>query len=120
MNCVDLTGRLTKDVELRCTKSGKPVASFTLAVKRRLARPEDPQQADFFPIIVWGQQGEACSEHIVKGSLVAIHGRLQTRSYEAQDGSKRYVTEVIAEDVDFLASAKKPDEPSQAAEEIPF
>ena len=109
MNNVTLVGRLAKDVTLRFTKSGKPVATFDLAVKRRFVREGEPQ-ADFFPIVVWGAQGESCNDHIAKG-----------HSYDAKDGSKRYITEIVAEDVDFLAAAGEKGASSDVAdEEVPF
>ena len=120
MNNVTLVGRLAKDVMLRFTKSGKPVATFDLAVKRRFAREGEPQ-ADFFPIVVWGAQGESCNEYIAKGHLVGVKGRLQVRSYDAKDGSKRYITEIVAEDVDFLAAAGGREARAEVEdEEVPF
>lgn len=113
MNVVTMVGRLVKDVELRFTQSGKPVGNFTLAVNRDFVREGDAK-ADFFPIIVWGRQAETCNEYIGKGSLVGVKGRLQVRSYDGKDGGKRYVTEIIAENVSFLAASKK-----QAAETAP-
>lgn len=98
LNRVILIGRLTQDPELRYTQSGTAVASFTLAVNRKFQRDE----ADFIPIVVWNKPAENCANYLGKGSAVAIEGRLQVRSYEAQDGQKRRVTEVVADDVRFL------------------
>lgn len=98
MNKVILAGRLTKDPEVRYTQTGVAVASFTLAVNRRFSKEK---VADFIPIVV--------GNNLVKGSQVLIEGRIQIRSYEAQDGSKRYVTEVIAHDVEFMGSKPKLD-----------
>lgn len=96
MNKVILAGRLVRDPEVRYTQTGKAVASFTLAVNRRFSRSADQQQtADFIPIVVWDKLAEVCGNNLVKGSQVLIEGRIQIRSYDAQDGSKRYVTEVI-------------------------
>lgn len=104
MNKVVLIGRLTKDPELKFTSgSGTAVATFTLAVERRFKK-EGQQQADFVPIVVWGKTAENTSNYNNKGSLVAVAGRIETRSYEAKDGGRRYVTEVIAEEVKFLDS----------------
>ena len=105
MNVVTMVGRLSKDVELRFTQSGKAVANFTLAVSREYARGGE-QQADFFPIVVWGRQAETCNEYIGKGYLVGVRGRLQVRNFDGKDGGKRYVTEIIADNVSFLAAAK--------------
>lgn len=105
MNKVILAGRLVRDPEVRYTQTGKAVASFTLAVNRRFSRNADQQNsADFIPIVVWDKLAEVCGNNLVKGSQVLIEGRMQVRSYDAQDGSKRYVTEVIAQDIEFMGS----------------
>ena len=110
MNKVILAGRLVRDPEVRYTQTGKAVASFTLAVNRRFSRGADQQQtADFIPIVVWDKLAEVCGNNLVKGSQVLIEGRIQIRSYEAQDGSKRYVTEVIANNIEFMGSKPKLD-----------
>lgn len=106
MNRVVLIGRLTKDPELRYTPgNGTAVASFTLAVNRRFKSPGQPE-ADFVPIVVWGKQAENAANYISKGRQVGIAGRIQTRSYEAKDGTRRYVTEVVADEVQFLGTKK--------------
>ena len=105
MNVVTMVGRLSKDVELRFTPSGKAVANFTLAVSREYAR-DGEQQAAFFPIVAWGRPAETCNEYIGKGYLVGVRGRLQVRNFDGKDGGKRYVTEIIADNVSFLAAAK--------------
>jgi single-strand DNA-binding protein len=100
MNKVILAGRLTKNPEIRYTQTGKAVASFTLAVNRRFSHNTNQEQtADFIPIVVWDKLAEVCSKYLFKGSQVLIEGRMQVRNYEAQDGSKRYVTEVIAQEL---------------------
>ncbi|WP_302487213.1 single-stranded DNA-binding protein [uncultured Megamonas sp.] len=104
MNKVILAGRLVRDPEVRYTQTGKAVASFTLAVNRRFSRSADQQTADFIPIVVWDKLAEVCGNNLVKGSQVLIEGRIQIRSYDAQDGSKRYVTEVIAQELEFMGS----------------
>ena len=104
MNKVILAGRLVRDPELRYTQTGKAVASFTLAVNRRFSHNNDQQTADFIPIVVWDKLAEVCSKHLFKGSQVLTEGRIQIRSYDAQDGSKRYVTEVIAQELEFMGS----------------
>lgn len=102
MNKVVLIGRLTKDPELRFTPgNGTAVASFTLAVDRRYKK-DGQQEADFIPIVVWGKQAESTANYVSKGKLVGISGRIQTRSYDAKDGTKRYVTEVVSDEVQFL------------------
>ncbi|MDP4144115.1 MAG: single-stranded DNA-binding protein [Bacillota bacterium] len=102
MNKVVLIGRLTKDPELKFTPgNGTAVASFTIAVDRRFSK-DSQKEADFIPIVVWGKQAESTANYMSKGKLIGISGRIQTRSYDAKDGTKRYVTEVIAEEVQFL------------------
>ena len=103
MNKVVLIGRLTKDPELRFTPgTGMAVSTFTIAVDRRKANKDGVREADFIPIVVWGKQGESVANYMSKGRLIGISGRIQTRNYEGKDGVKRYVTEVIAEEVQFL------------------
>ena len=101
MNRAMLIGRLTKEPELRATGSGISVCTFTLAVERRF-KQEGQQQADFIPIVVWRSQADNCAKYLHKGSQAAVCGSIQTRSYDAPDGSKRYVTEIVADEVQFL------------------
>lgn len=101
MNKVSLIGRLTKDVEVRYTQSNNiPVGSFTLAVNRRFAK-EGEQQADFINIVAWNKTAEFCSKYFKKGQQIGLIGRIQTRTYDDNNGQKRYVTEVVAEEVYF-------------------
>lgn len=102
MNRVELVGRLARDPELRTTHTGKSVATFSLAVNRPY-KMNGEQQADFFTIIAWGRRAEVICEHLGKGRQIAVCGRLQSRSYE-KDGTKRYVTEVILEQFDFIGN----------------
>ena len=88
-------GRLTRDVEMRQTPNGVSLARFSIAVNRRFAGKDAQQQADFINCVAWGKLGEAAG-NLRKGSRCFVEGRLQTRSYETQDGQKRYVTEVVA------------------------
>ena len=106
MNAVNVSGRLTKDVELRTTVSGKSVANFTLAVKREFAKEGEPQ-ADFFPVVVWGKPAENCAAYVGKGWYVNIKGRLQTRNYEDDNGTRHYVTEIVANIVEFVTAPKE-------------
>ncbi len=104
MNRAMLIGRLTKDPELRATASGIAVCTFTIAVDRRFAnRDSQTREADFIPVVVWRAQAENCAKYLHKGSQAAISGSIQTRSYDAPDGSKRYITEVVADEVQFLS-----------------
>lgn len=106
LNNVVLIGRLTKDPELRYTGSGTAVTKFTLAVDRPFVKEGGQREADFIPVIVWRKAAEACANHLVKGSLVAVEGRIQTRNYENEAGQRVYVTEVIADNVRFLSQPK--------------
>ncbi len=100
MNKVILVGRLTRDPEVRYTQTGKVVATFTLAVDRFSSQGQ--READFIPIVVWGKVAEVCGNNLTKGRKVLVDGRLQVRNYEDKTGQKRYVTEVIAQTVEFL------------------
>jgi single-strand DNA-binding protein len=104
MNTVILIGRLTRDPELRYTNSGHAVANFTLAVDRPFSKNKE---TDFIPIIVWQKQAENCAEYLLKGSQVAVEGRLQVRGYEDKQGNKRSATEVVASSVQFLDTRKR-------------
>jgi single-strand DNA-binding protein len=102
MNKVILIGRLTRDPELRYTTTGKAVANFGLAVDRQFKNANGEREADFINIVVWGKIAEVCANNLGKGRLVAIDGRLQIRNYEDNNGNKRYVSEVVANEVRFL------------------
>ena len=104
MNKVVLIGRLTRDPELRYTGSNTPVATFSLAVNRNFQNQNGEREADFINIVVWRKQAENCKNFLTQGSQVAIDGRIQTRTYDDQNGQKRYVTEVVADNVEFLGS----------------
>lgn len=117
MNKVQLLGRLTRDPETRYTSTNNTcVCSFTLAVNRRFKQDGQPD-ADFINIVAWNKTAEFCSKYFTKGQQVAVCGRIQTRNYDDKDGKKVYVTEVIAEEVDF-ADSKKEQSPN-TAQDIP-
>ncbi len=106
MNKVILMGRLTKDVEVRYTQTNNTmVASFTLAVNRRFSKEKE---ADFINIVAWSKLGEFCSKYFKKGQQVVVVGRLQTRTYDKEDGTKVYITEVVAEE-SYFADSKRED-----------
>lgn len=126
MNTVVLIGRLTKDVDLRETQDGNYMASFTLAVDRQLSKEKKSEfeskgipTADFIRIVVWGAQARTCATYLQKGRLVAVKGRIQTGSYE-KDGIRRYTTDVIAENVQFLEWGDRNDSsaPSRGTDEF--
>ena len=102
INRVVLVGRLTKDPELRYTPSGVATARFTLAVNRTFSNQQGERQADFINCVVWRKQAENTANFLRKGSLAGIEGRIQTGSYEGQDGKRVYTTEVVADSVQFL------------------
>ena len=104
MNKVVLIGNLTKDPELSTTNSGINYCRFTLAVSRSFANKNGDRETDFINIRVWRGQAENCHKYLRKGSKAGVIGNIQTSSYDAQDGSKRYVTEVVAEEVEFLST----------------
>ena len=132
LNKAILIGRLTRDPEVRYTQSGTAVCTFTLAVDRKFAKKDSGQPtADFIPIVTWRKLAEICGNNLVKGRRISVDGRIQVRSYDAQDGSKRYVTEIVADEVEFLDSRSQTGAQSTAGgngssgqtipdEEIPF
>jgi single-strand DNA-binding protein len=103
LNKAILIGNLTRDPELRTTQSGISVCTFTVAVQRRSNQTE--KQADFIPVVTWRALAENCGKYLAKGRMVAVLGSIQTRTYDAQNGEKRYVTEVLADEVQFLSKA---------------
>jgi single-strand DNA-binding protein len=102
LNNVVLIGNLTRDPELRYTPSGLPVATLRLAVNRNFTNQQGEIETDYFNVVVWRNQAEKCAEYLSKGRQVAITGRLQSRSWEANDGQKRSIVEVVADRVVFL------------------
>ena len=117
MNRVLLIGNLASDPETRTTQSGVVTCSFRLAVQRRFANANGTREADFLPIVSWRQTAEACARFLSKGRKVAVEGYIQTRSYDAQDGSKRYVTEIVADHIEFLG--KREESGQNGAQEAP-
>lgn len=95
-------GRLTKEPDMRSTANGTSVCTFTIAINRRF-KTEGQQQADFIPIVAWGKTADICAKYLHKGSQVGVGGSVQTRSYDDKNGNKVYVTEVNAEEVQFLS-----------------
>lgn len=103
MNHVTLIGHLTKDPEIRYTSSGTCVGTFTLAVDRRVQK-DKPKEADFIPCVAWGKTAEVVGNYCKKGKQVAVEGRIQTRTYDAKDGTKKYVTEVIVSHLELIGN----------------
>lgn len=123
MNKIILIGRLTKDPDLRYTQNGKAVCSFTLAVDRPYSK-DGEQEADFINIVVWNKSGENAAKYLAKGRQAAVEGRLQIRTYDGDDGKKRWVAEVVADRVEFIGggngSAKKADDLEDFGYEVQF
>ena len=107
MNKAILIGNLTRDPDSRTTANGIAVCTFSIAINRQFKTQSGEKQTDFIPIVCWRGLAENCSKYLHKGSKIAVLGAIQTRTYEAQDGSKRYVTEVVADEVQFLDRANQ-------------
>jgi len=122
MNRSVIVGRLTKDVDLRYTQNGKAVGNFVLAVNRPFKNKQTNDfDADFINCVAWGKQAENLAQYMKKGSQVGVDGRIQTRTYDDKDGKTVYVTEVVADNIQFLESRKDNDQNSkQQQENNPF
>lgn len=113
MNKVIMIGRIASEIEMRNTQSGVVTCSFRLAVNRRFKNAAGERVSDFFTVVCWRQTAEFVMRYFNKGDAIAIEGSLQTRSYDAHDGSKRYVTEIVADNAEFAGSKHdRPDEPA--------
>lgn len=104
MNKAFLIGNLTRDPEFRATAAGKGKCSFTLAINRSYKNVDGTRTADYINVVAWDKTADLCARYLAKGRKVCVVGQIQTRSYDAQDGSKRYVTEVYANEVEFIGS----------------
>ncbi len=104
VNCAVIMGRLVADPELRTTGSGISVTSFTVAVERRFVRQGEERQADFIDVIAWRQQAEFISKYFRRGSMIAIQGNIQTRTYEDKNGNKRKAVEIVVDNASFCGS----------------
>ena len=102
MNKVIMIGNLANDPEARTTQSGISQSTFRIAVQRRFANQQGVREADFFTVIAWRQTADFCNRYLSKGRRIAVEGSIQNRSYDAQDGSKRYVTEIMADSVEAV------------------
>jgi len=125
LNKVMLIGNLGSDPEMRFTANGNPVTSFRMATSRNFldSDGERKQETEWFTVVVWGKQAESCNQFISKGKQVYVEGRLRTRSWEGQDGQKRFRTEVVANRVLFLdrrALAALPEEGELEPQDLPF
>ncbi|MDD6644859.1 MAG: single-stranded DNA-binding protein [Oscillospiraceae bacterium] len=106
LNRVILMGRITADLELKRTASGISVTSFTVAVDRNYVKQGEQRQTDFINVVCWRQQAEFVCRYFGKGSMIAVEGQLQTRTYQAKDGTNRYVTEVVADNISFTGERR--------------
>lgn len=127
LNRVVLVGRLVKDPDLRFTGNGIAVTTFTLAVNRTYTNQQGEREADFINCVAWRKQAENVANYLKKGSLAGVDGRIQTRNFEGQDGRRIYVTEILAESVQFLDSKgkgqgeqQKPQKQAPVQSEDPF
>ena len=118
MNRAILIGRLTKDPDLNTTQSGISVCKFTIAVNRPYKAEDGKEQADFLNIVVWRALADNCHKYLFKGSQCAVVGSIQTRTYE-KDGEKKYITEIVADNVEFLSPSQKAAERTDRIEDLP-
>ena len=116
MNKAVIIGNLTKDPEAVTTQSGKTKVNFTVAVQRRTPNQQGVREADFIPCVAWNQTGEFVNKYFTKGKKIAVVGSIQTRTYDAQDGTKRYVTEVLVSEVEFVTPNENRQEAQPQAE----
>ena len=113
MNKTIMTGRLTKDVEIRTTASDTKVAQFTLAVERPTSKDKE-KQSDFFNIVAWGKLAELCGNYVKKGMKILVEGRFQVRNYDDKDGKRVYVTELFADNIEFLEKKEESEKPKES------
>ena len=122
MNCIILTGNACADPEQHTTQGGIPKCSFTLAVNRQRVNAQGNREADFIPVVCWRSLAETCGKYVKRGMRVGVEGRLQTRQYDAQDGTKRTVTEVVAYSIEFPSRPEAQPEtalvPAQPAQQM--
>ena len=107
INKVILSGRITKDLEVKQTPSGTAVCAFSIAVERSFAKQGEEKQTDFINVVAWGKTAEFVGKYFDKGRSIAVIGRIQTRTYDDKNGTKHYVTEVVAEEVQFTFEPKQ-------------
>lgn len=120
MNKVVIMGRLTKDPEIRYTPSQKVVASIVLAVDRPFTGADGNKEADFIPVVIWGKTAELVGNSCAKGHRLLVEGRLQIRNFDAKDGTKHWVTEVVANNVEFIERKAEPKQMTDMGKTVPF
>ena len=119
-NHITLLGRLTKNPEIRYTPSQKVVATFTLAVDRPFTGADGKREADFIPVVIWGKTAEMVGNSCAKGHRLLVEGRLQIRNFDSKDGTKHWVTEVIANSVEFIERKEQAKKMTDMGQSIPF
>jgi single-strand DNA-binding protein len=119
INKAIIIGHSTKDAELRYTQTGKQVTTFTLAVDRDFKNAQGEREADFIPCVAWGKLAEICEKYVAKGKQIAVCGRIQTRTYDDQNGQRRYITEIIVNDLQLLGSRQDGQAPQEQPQQ-PF
>ena len=120
MNKIIVLGRLTKDPETRYTQNQKVVTTFTLAVDRPFNGPDGKKEADFIPVVVWGKAAELVGNSCAKGHRLMVEGRLQIRNFDAKDGTKHWVTEIIANNIEFIERREQKQDIGDMGEVVPF
>ena len=120
MNKIVILGRLTKDPEVRYTPSQKVVASLTLAVDRPFLGQDGKREADFIPVVIWGKTAELVGNSCAKGHRLLVEGRLQIRNFDAKDGTKHWVTEVIANSIEFIERKEQAKKMTDMGQSVPF
>ena len=120
MNKVVILGRLTKDPEVRYTPQQKVVTSFTLAVDRPFLNTDGKREADFIPVVVWGKAAGLVGNSCAKGHRLLVEGRLQIRNFDAKDGTKHWVTEIISQNIEFIERKEQPKDMADMGKEVPF
>ena len=120
LNTVVLLGRIAQDIELKSTTGGTSVIQFTMAVDRNFSKKGEEKQTDFISCVAWKQTAEFISKHFGKGRMIAVTGRLQSRTFDDKNGSKHYVTEVIVEQASFTGEPKQTEQAEQTEQEEAF
>ena len=120
MNKIVILGRITKQVDVRYTPSQKVVASLTLAVDRPFLGQDGKREADFIPVVIWGKTAELVGNSCAKGHRLLVEGRLQIRNFDAKDGTKHWVTEVIANSVEFIERKEQAKKMTDMGQSVPF
>ena len=120
MNKVVIIGRTTKDIEIKATSTGTSVVEFSVAVRRNFKNANGENESDFFNCVAYSKLAETIGRYVKKGDMIGLEGRLQTRNYTNREGKKVYVTEIIAENIEFLQTKKQEEQKPSFADDDPF